>query len=163
MLNILKPALITLVFATIMSSGSAYAVTHTVEMLNKHPEQPKARQVFYPRVLKIAPGDTVRFVATDRGHNSASSKGMLPEGAQPWKGKIGKDIEVTFNQPGIYGYECTPHVPQGMVGLIVVEGEGMNANLEAAKSVRKRGKGKKIWAEIWQEAEEKGLLKPKSS
>ena len=129
-----------------------------VEMLNKHPDDKKKRYVFYPRVVAVQPGETVVFKAVDKGHNSASIDGMLPDGAEAWNGKISKDIEVTFDKPGVYGYKCTPHATVGMVGLIVVEGEGKLDNLEEAKEVRQRGKSKKEWEEIWQEAEELGLL-----
>ena len=37
--------------------------------------------VFEPALVKIAPGDTVKFVATNKGHNAETIKGMLPEGA----------------------------------------------------------------------------------
>lgn len=131
---------------------------HVVEMYNKHPENKKLRMVFTPRVLSVQPGDTVLFKSVDKSHNSASIDGMLPEGAEPWNGKVSRDIEVTFTVPGIYGYKCTPHLSMGMVGLIVVEGEGKLDNLEAAKGVKQRGKAKKIFAEIWDEAEEMGLL-----
>ncbi|MEM6407017.1 MAG: pseudoazurin [Pseudomonadota bacterium] len=130
----------------------------TVEMLNKHPDDSKKRYVFYPRVISVQPGDTVVFKSVDRGHNSASIDGMLPEGAEEWNGKINDDIEVSFDQPGFYGYMCTPHATVGMVGLVVVEGDGKLDNLEAAQGVRQRGKSKKEWEEIWAEAEELGLL-----
>ncbi|MCH2165288.1 MAG: pseudoazurin [Marinovum sp.] len=129
-----------------------------VEMLNRHPENPKLRSVFTPRLLTVDAGQSVLFQATDNGHNSASVKGMIPKGAEAWKGKIGKDIEVTFSVPGFYGYVCTPHVSQGMVGMIAVRGDGMLDNLNAAQSVKHRGKAKGIFSEIWEEAEAKGLL-----
>lgn len=132
--------------------------THTVEMLNKHPEDSKKSMVFFPRILSVMPGDVVTFKGVDKGHNSASLKGMVPEGADEWKGKINQDIEVTFTQPGFYGYQCTPHASMGMVGLIVVEGEGKLDNLEAAQAVRQRGRSKTAWEEIWAEAEAAGLL-----
>lgn len=130
----------------------------TVDMLNKHPEDKKQRYVFYPRVVSVKPGDTVLFKLVDRGHNSASIKGMLPEGAEDWNGKINKDVEVVFDTPGFYGYMCTPHSTVGMVGLVVVEGEGKMDNLEDAQSVKHRGKSKQAWEDIWEEAEEMGLL-----
>ena len=37
--------------------------------------------VFEPALVKIEPGDTVKFVATNKGHNAETIKGMLPEGA----------------------------------------------------------------------------------
>lgn len=132
----------------------------TVEMLNKHPTEKKLRNVFYPRVLSIEAGQTVVFQSVDRGHNSASIDGMLPEGAEEWNGKIGKDIEVTFDKPGIYGYKCTPHAATGMVALVIVEGEGKLDNLEAAKGVKQRGRAKKVFEDLWAEAEERGLLEP---
>lgn len=145
----------TLPFATpVMAEGNVIEV----QMLNKHPDDRKIRNVFLPLIVKVQPGDTVRFISVDKGHNSASAKGMIPEGAKPWKTKISKDEDVTFEVPGIYGHVCTPHYSLGMVGLVIVEGEGMTDNLEAAKSVRQRGKAKKVWEEIWAEVDEKGYL-----
>ena len=140
--------------SVLATSRSALASTaHEVQMLNTHPEDKKLRQVFFPRILVVEPGDTVNFVSVDRSHNSASVEGMLPEGAEAWKGKVSQDIEVTFETPGLYGYQCTPHATLGMVGLVIVKGEGMMDNLEAAQSVRQRGKAKQVWDEIWAEVE----------
>ena len=136
----------------------AVATEHTVEMLNRHPDNKKKRNVFLPRILIVQPGDTVNFVTVDRGHNSASIDGMLPEGAEEWKGKLSKDVAVTFDTPGYYGYLCTPHYALGMVGLVIVEGDGKLDNLEAAKAVKHRGRAKKEFEEIWAEAESGGLL-----
>ncbi len=44
--------------------------------------------VFEPSFLKIEPGDTVTFVPTDKSHNSETILGMIPEGAEAWRGKI---------------------------------------------------------------------------
>lgn len=136
---------------------------HTVQMLNKHPEDSKQRNVFFPRVLSVQAGETVLFEATDRGHNAASIEGMQPDGIEEWDGGMNKDVAITFDKPGVYGYKCTPHAAAGMVGLVVVEGEGKLDNLEAAQGVRQRGRAKKIWEEIWAEAEEMGLLEPSSA
>ena len=137
--------------------GAPYVVRgnapFVVEMLNKHPEDRKKRMIFLPRLAVIGTNETVLFRATDRSHNSASSDGMIPDGAEPWKGELSKDIEVTFTVPGIYGYACTPHIAGGMVGAVVVRGEGVLNNLEAAKSVKQRGKAKKRFAEIFDEIE----------
>lgn len=40
-----------------------------------------AVMMFEPALVKIAPGDTVKFVPTDKGHNAESIKVMLPDGA----------------------------------------------------------------------------------
>ena len=124
---------------------------HEVQMLNADPDNPRARQVFIPRIVVANPGDTIKFVAVDRGHNSESIPEMIPAGAEGWEGKINDDIEVTVEVPGVYGYKCTPHATVGMVGLIVVQGEGMMDNLEDAKGVRQRGRARQVWDEIWEE------------
>ncbi|MEM9434641.1 MAG: pseudoazurin [Pseudomonadota bacterium] len=130
---------------------------NVIEMLTKHPET-KERNVFAPRILSVNAGEAILFKAVEKGHNSASIDGMIPDGAEEWNGKIGRDIEVSFEQPGIYGFKCTPHAALGMVGLVVVQGEGMFDNLEAAQSVKQRGKAKKVFEEIWEQAAAEGLL-----
>ncbi|MEM9717148.1 MAG: plastocyanin/azurin family copper-binding protein [Pseudomonadota bacterium] len=129
-----------------------------VQMLNASPDDPKIRQVFYPRIIQANVGDTIKFLSTDRGHNAATSRGMVPEGAEGFKGSINGDVEYVAAQPGIYGIECTPHKTTGMVALLVVEGEGKLDNLEEAQGARQPGKARKVWEEIWAEAEEMGLL-----
>ncbi|MEM7519606.1 MAG: pseudoazurin, partial [Pseudomonadota bacterium] len=133
---------------------------HTMEMLNKNPDNPRERMVYYPRVMRIKAGDSVMFKSVDRGHNAELLEDMAPEGAEEFSTKVGDDAEVTFATPGVYGIRCTPHYSTGMVGLIVVEGEGMLDNLEAAKGARHRGKAKKVFSDIWEEAEAGGMLEP---
>ena len=140
-------------FALALPRSVMAATDHAVQMLNKHPENSKLRQVFFPRIVVAAPGDTVKFLATDKSHNSRSSDGMIPDGAEPWNGKINEEIDVTLEVPGFYGYQCQPHYAIGMVGLVIVKGEGMMDNLEAAKSVRHRGKAKAVWGDIWAEVD----------
>ena len=48
---------------------------------------------------------------------------MAPEGAPSFTGKINEEIEVAFEQPGLYGVRCMPHYTMGMVMLIRV-GDG---------------------------------------
>jgi pseudoazurin len=127
----------TLLAGTVVGALPATAAEHQVQMLNKGAEGP---MVFEPSFLKIAPGDTVRFLATDKGHNVLSIEGMSPDGATPFKGKMNEDIVVTFDKPGAYGFECKPHYGMGMVGLVVV---GDPVNLAEAQAVPQKGKAKK--------------------
>jgi len=136
----------------------ASGATHTVQMLNEHPEDSKIRHVYVPRILVVEPGDTIVFENTHKGHNTESMKGMIPEGAESWKSQISKEFTVSLDQPGVYGYKCTPHMATGMVGLIIVKGDGMMDNVEAAKAVKQRGKSKKVWEEIWAEVDSENLL-----
>src|SRR5690606_39040931 len=92
------------------------------------------------------PGDTVTFVPTDKGHDAMSIDGMLPEGADKFKGKISEQITVTLTKEGVYGVKCLPHYGMGMVALIVA---GKPVNLEQAKSVKQTGKAKKVFEELF--------------
>lgn len=107
--------------AVIVALGSmATAETHEVKMLNKGDA---GRMIFEPSALRIAEGDTVKFIATDKGHNAESVKGMMPEGAETFKGKINEEIEVTLTEPGFYGIQCKPHFAMGMAMVIAVGDE----------------------------------------
>ncbi|MBW8447876.1 MAG: pseudoazurin [Arenimonas sp.] len=112
-------------------AGSAAAADHEVLMLNKGKD---GAMVFEPAGVKIAAGDTVTFVPTDKGHNAEIIKGLHPEGAAEFKGKMNEKITVTFDVPGAYGVKCAPHVGMGMVALVVV-GDAP-ADLEAYKGVK---------------------------
>ena len=113
----------------VILSGSVLAESHEVQMLNTGSD---GVMVFEPAVLSINPGDSVTFKATNPGHNSESMEGMMPEGAEGWQGGMGQDVTVTFDQDGIYVYQCTPHLMMAMVGVIKV---GSGSNLEAIKTV----------------------------
>ena len=118
-------------FVCIGLSAEAY----TVKMLN---QGANGVMVFEPAFLKVNVGDTVTFESTDAAHNSASIPGMIPSGASPWNGQLSRDISVTFEIPGVYGYQCTPHAMMAMVGVIQVGDD--NSNIETAKNVAKQFK-----------------------
>lgn len=120
----------------IATSAPALAAEHEVKMLNRGAD---GMFVFEPALTKIAPGDTVKFIPSDQGHNVESIPGMIPDGASPFAGGMNQGITVVFDKPGLYGFRCKPHYAMGMVGLIVV---GAPANLEAAKAVTQPGKAK---------------------
>lgn len=136
-------------FVTPFVATVVKAETHTVKMLNKDPDDKKKRNVFVPSVLKIKPGDTVKFVAVDKGHNTETIKKMFPDGAKKWKSKISKDFEMTYDKVGIYGYRCTPHYALGMVGLVIVDGKGWDSKLDKMKKLKQSGKAKKVFKELW--------------
>ena len=131
--------------AVLMSAaGAVGAAEIQVKMLNRGAE---GVMVFEPALVKIEPGDTVKFVSTDKGHNAESIKGMLPADATPFVGKNGDDIAVTFDKPGAYGVKCLPHYGMGMVALIVV---GTPGNLAEAKAVSQPGKAKQVFATLFE-------------
>ncbi len=125
--------------------------TIEVQMLNKHPDNPREAMVFHPAVIRANVGDTIKFLSTDRGHNSEATRDMLPDGVDRWKSKINDDFELVVEADGTYGFNCTPHKTVGMVGLLLV-GDAM-VNFEDAKKVRQRGKAKARYAAYFEEAE----------
>jgi pseudoazurin len=129
--------------ATTMA-GVATAAEFEVKMLNKGTE---GLMVFEPAFVKVAPGDTVKFLATDKGHNAETIKGMLPDGAAVFAGKSGEDVEVKFDQAGIYGVKCAPHYGMGMVAMVVV---GTPPNEEQARAVPQVGKAKQVFAALFE-------------
>jgi pseudoazurin len=106
-----------LALAMIISVSTASAETYEVRMLSRGASGP---MVYEPAMLALAPGDSVRFIAAQRGHNAASISEMLPAGAKPFIGKIDEEITIRLDAPGIYGIKCSPHYAMGMVMLITV-------------------------------------------
>src|SRR6185437_13298634 len=129
--------------AAMTIAGGAQAADHQIQMLNKGADG--SVMTFQPDFVQAAPGDTITFVPTDKGHDAESIKGMIPDGAEPFKGKISEKITVTLNTEGVYGVKCTPHYGMGMVALIVV---GKPVNLEQAKAVKNPGKAKTVFADL---------------
>jgi pseudoazurin len=102
---------------SIALTGAAAAEDFEVKMFNRGDA---GTMVFEPAFLRIAAGDTVTFIAEDRGHNAESIPEMLPEGAEEFSGKINEEITVTYDVEGLYGVRCTPHFAMGMVMTIAV-------------------------------------------
>jgi pseudoazurin len=121
--------------------SAASAREHQVKMLNKGANG--KLMVFEPAFIRIAPGDTVKFIATTKGHNAESIAGMAPAGGNAFKGKINEEIVFRPSKPGLYGYKCLPHVGMGMVGLIQV-GPATNKAQAAAAAATLPGLSKKV-------------------
>lgn len=107
--------------------------------------------VYEPNFLAVQPGDTVTFEPTDQGHNVASAEDMIPAGAQPFAGKLNEQVKVAFTQPGVYGYECTPHYALGMVGVVVV-GPRPPANLAQAQAAEHPARAKAVFDDLLKQA-----------
>jgi len=143
-----KIAMLAAAAAALVLAGGARAAEVEVKLLNKGGDG--AVMVFEPAFVKITPGDTVKFLSTDKGHNAESIKGMLPEGATPFLGKNNEDIAVKFEQEGVYGIKCLPHYGMGMVAMIVV---GKPGNVDQAKAVPQVGKAKQVFATLFDKLE----------
>ena len=124
----------------IMASLSlpAFAEDTTIEMLNKRDDG--AKMVYSEDITRIDVGDTITWVPTSKGHNVEII--VAPEGFDiPKKSKNNKEVSITFDAPGVYLYQCTPHASMSMIAFVVV-GED-TSNLDAIKKAKVRGKSKK--------------------
>lgn len=92
-----------------------------------------------PMITYAQPGDTLVFKQM-AGHDSETIDGLIPDGAETWKSKMGEEgFSVTVTTPGAYIFKCNPHVSTGMVGVVVV-GDKPPQNL-AALEEHKLNKG----------------------
>jgi pseudoazurin len=138
-----KSTMVLAAIALLGVANVAVAAEIEVKLLNKGTE---GFMVFEPSFVKAEPGDTVKFVATDKGHNVETIAGMLPDGAAPISGKMGQDLVVKFEKPGVYGVKCTPHYGMGMVAMVVV---GTPTNQDTAKAVNHPGKAKQVFGAMF--------------
>lgn len=122
--------------AVLTFAGQALAGEHVVQMLNSGVG---GAMVFQPAVVHARPGDTIRYVPTNPGHNAELIAGMLPAGVAVQRGVIGREFVLRVTAPGVYGVKCMPHYGMGMVGLVQVGADG--PNLAAAQAVGARAPG----------------------
>ena len=116
----------------------ALAADTTIEMLNKRDDG--AKMGYSEDIARIDVGDTITWVPTSKGHNVEFIAG--PDGWEaPKKSKNGKEVAITFDAPGIYLYQCTPHKSMGMIAMVVVGND--TSNLDAITDMKMRGKSKK--------------------
>ena len=117
----------------------AFADDMTIEMLNKRDDG--AKMVYSEDIAHIDVGDTITWVPTSKGHNVEFI--AAPDGWDiPKKSKNNKEVAITFDVPGVYVYQCTPHKAMGMIGLVVV-GEGGEVPLNDVSKTKVMGKSKK--------------------
>ena len=121
--------------SSLLIGSFAYAEDMTIEMLNKRDDG--AKMVYSEDIARIDVGDTITWVPTSKGHNVEFI--AAPDGwDKPKKSKNNKEVALTFDTPGIYLYQCTPHASMGMIALIVVGDD--TSNLDALKKAKVRGK-----------------------
>jgi pseudoazurin len=135
--------LLSTVAVMVALSTPAFAADTTVEMLNKRDDG--AKMAYSEDITRIDVGDTVTWVPTSKGHNVEFVAG--PEGWNaPKKSKNNKEVAITFDIPGIYFYQCSPHKGMGMIAFVVVGDDTSNlADIAGAKVI---GKSKKKFADL---------------
>jgi pseudoazurin len=139
MKNLITASLMAL-FAT-----TAYAEDITVEMLNKRDDG--AKMVYSEDISRIDVGDTITWVPTSKGHNVEFVAG--PDGWKaPKKSKLNKEVEMTFDTPGVYLYQCSPHKSMGMIAIVIVGEQDAKEVKDRLKGVKVKGKSKKKLEEL---------------
>ena len=119
-------------------STSAFAADISVDMLNKRDDG--AKMVYSEDISRIEVGDSITWLPTSKGHNVEFIAG--PDGWDaPKKSKLSKQYTYTFDTPGVYLYQCTPHKSMGMIAIVVV-GKPEEVK-DRFKDVKVRGKSKK--------------------
>ena len=122
--------------ATLFMSAPAFAADMTIEMLNKDSDGNK--MIYSEEIARVDVGDTITWVPTDKGHNVEM---IASPNDMKLKSKNSKEVQITFEQPGIYYYWCTPHKGMGMIGLVVVGGD--TSNKDQIAKAKAMGKSKK--------------------
>ncbi len=115
-------------FLTTSGVSVALAAEHQVLMLDANET---GEMVFEPNLIRVAVGDTVKFIPTDWGHNAESVKGLSPAGSKPFYGKLNEEVTVTLLKEGVHVIQCNPHSLMGMVAVIVA---GSATNLVEIKA-----------------------------
>ena len=125
------------VAGTAMLGQAAPATAALVEI--KLMQTPDGKVYFDPAGVRIAPGDTVRWVQLSGFHSTTAyhpsndnHELRIPASAKPWDSDIllanypkpGATFEHVFTVPGVYDYFCKAHELAGMVGRIVVGSPG---------------------------------------
>ncbi|MEK8026048.1 plastocyanin/azurin family copper-binding protein [Pseudaquabacterium rugosum] len=118
-------------------SPAAWSAEHVIRMLDVGTDGP---MVFEPAWVQAEVGDTLRFVPTSSGHHVRSL--AVPEGASPWLSPLDQPFEVRLERPGLYVYNCPPHLMMGMVGLVQVGPGAAAPNRERAIATLKATKGR---------------------
>jgi pseudoazurin len=132
--------LLSTVAVMVALTTSAYAEDTTVEMLNNRDDG--AKMVYSEDITRIDVGDTITWVPTSKGHNVEFIAG--PDGWKaPKKSKLNKEVEMTFDTPGVYLYQCSPHKSMGMIAIVIVGEADPKVVKDRLKGVKVKGKSKK--------------------
>lgn len=126
------PALVMVLLASVCPAPPGRAAERAIVEVVIDPDSGRPR--FEPEILFIEPGDSVLFRSAGNSYASRAIADMQPEAADPWWGQLGRDLVVTFTEPGVYGHKCAASYRLGLVGLIVV-GDDPPANMTSARSV----------------------------
>ncbi|EFH10322.1 plastocyanin/azurin family copper-binding protein [Pseudoroseomonas cervicalis] len=141
----IRIALAALAVLLATGQGAAAEPAATVRELNRGPVAGETF-AYDPALVRIPVGGAVRFEPTDKGHNVTPIQALWPAGAPSLNVPFNAEATVTFDSPGVYPVQCTPHTGLGMVALIVVGDADMNEF--AAKAASAPGLAPKARAKL---------------
>mgnify|MGYP001166437010 CR=1 FL=1 len=112
---IIRTVILSLAFLSIaFLPGLAYAVD--IEMGSG------GNLVFNPSEVTISAGETVKFINNDLPpHNVVFINGHDELSRPDLNFMKGDTVEIAFDDPGEYEFQCEPHAGAGMKGVIHVE------------------------------------------
>ena len=96
--------------------------------------------VYSEEIAKVAVGYTITWLPASKWHNVHFIS--APDGVKKLpKSKLNKEYSYTFEEKGIYLYQCTPHKSMGMIGLVIVGDD--TSNIKQISKTKVFGKSKK--------------------
>ncbi len=87
--------------------------SHTVDVTNNK---------YTPAEITISQGDEVTWTNSQGNHNVNGLQSKFPSNPESFGNNLGSGWEFShvFTLPGVYDYQCDPHVQFGMVGKVIV-------------------------------------------
>tara|TARA_Y100000385_G_C12810273_1_gene515766 strand:- start:185 stop:604 length:420 start_codon:yes stop_codon:yes gene_type:complete len=136
--------LLSTVAVTASLTVPTFAEDISIDMLNKREDG--AKMVYSEDIARIDVGDTITWLPASKGHNVEFIAGP-DDWEAPKKSKLSKEYSFTFDAPGIYLYQCTPHKSMGMIAVVVV-GDGANDISKAKVKGKSKKKLKELLADL---------------
>lgn len=132
------------VFAFMTIGTFAFGGDIEVDMLNKRDDG--AKMVYSLDIIDAKAGQNITWLPASKGHNVEFIAG--PDGWKaPKKSKLNKEVAITFDTPGVYLYQCSPHKSMGMIAIVVV-GDGDNDISKAKVKGKSKKKLKELLADL---------------
>lgn len=127
----MKISAIILFITLVLTNESLYATPIGTDTVTVEVKGTNADAQFEPAVVKIDPGDVIRFVVGEGLHTVTAYHPdnrrplRMPESAKPFDSGLLKQGDVWFLQiadTGVYDYFCLPHERLGHAGRIISGG-----------------------------------------
>ena len=111
--SIRNPRIWILLLAAVMHMAALAQTSHVVDVTNN---------LFTPDAVSVQVGDTVIWTNSQGRHNVNGLQSKFPDNPESFGNSVGSGWEFShvFTIPGLYDYQCDPHVQFGMVGKVIV-------------------------------------------